>query len=95
MEFSSAVKVATIVLWNFIALIVNVIAFVIIYMKANKNRTLKAFFVVQSAMMIWLIGKILKTVSPNVDLRWFFIAFYYFGICLFRSCLFRVFLYIL
>lgn len=82
MEFSSAVKVATIVLWNFIALIVNVIAFVIIYMKANKNRTLKAFFVVQSAMMIWLIGKILKTVSPNVDLRWFFIAFYYFGICL-------------
>lgn len=82
MEYGTMVKVATITLWNFFALIVNVAAFVIIYMKANKNASLKAFFVVQSSMMIWLIGKIFKTVSPNADLRWFFIVFYYFGICL-------------
>lgn len=82
MEFGADIKVATIVLWNFVALIVNVIAFVIMYMKANKNATLKAFFVVQISMIIWLAGKIFKTVSPTVELRWFFIVFYYFGICL-------------
>lgn len=82
MEFGTEIKVITIVLWNFIALIVNVIAFAIMYMKANKNATLKAFFMVQSGMIIWLLGKIFKTVSPTVQLRWFFIVFYYFGICL-------------
>lgn len=82
MEYGAGIKVATIILWNFFALLVNVIAFVTIYMKANRNASLKAFFVVQSAMMIWLLGKVLKTVSPTVELRWFFIVFYYFGICL-------------
>ena len=82
MEYGADIKVATIVLWNFMALLVNIAAFVTIYMKANKNASLRAFFIVQSSMMIWLIGKILKTVSPTVDFRWFFIVFYYFGICL-------------
>lgn len=76
------VKVATISLWNLGALFVNIVAFVIIYIKASKSASLKAFFVVQSSMMIWLLGKVLKTVSPNEDLRWFFIVFYYFGIIL-------------
>ncbi len=82
MEYGSEIKVATIVLWNFFALIINVIAFVIMYMKANKNASLKAFFIVQASMIIWLVGKIFKTVSPTVELRWFFIVFYYLGICL-------------
>lgn len=82
MEYGADVKVATIVLWNFMALIVNIVAFVTIYMKANKNSSLKAFFIVHLSMIIWIIGKILKTVSPTVELRWFFIVFYYFGICL-------------
>ena len=75
-------SIFTIVLWNYFALIVNVVGFVIIYMKANRNASLKAFFVVQGSMIIWLVGKIFKTVSPTVELRWFFIVLYYFGICL-------------
>lgn len=82
MEFGAEMKVVTIVLWNFVALIVNVAAFSIMYMKANKNTASKAFFVVHSGMIIWLLGKIFKTVSPTAQLRWFFIVFYYFGICL-------------
>jgi signal transduction histidine kinase len=74
------IKVATISLWNYAALVINVIAFAILYMKANKNASLIAFFRVQISMIIWLVGKIFKTVSPNVDLRWAFIVFYYFGI---------------
>jgi signal transduction histidine kinase len=89
MEFTSADKVATIVLWNFSALLVNVIAFFIMYMKANKNDSLRAFFLVQGAMIIWLVGKVLKTVSPNVELRWFFIVFYYCGICLLEVAFFE------
>lgn len=80
--YAEQISVATIVLWNFAALIVNVIAFVVLYMKANKNVSLKAFFVVQLAMMIWLVGKIFKTVAPTVEIRWACIVFYYTGIIL-------------
>lgn len=82
MTSGEANGIFTIVLWNYFALIVNVAGFVIIYMKANKNASLRAFFVVQASMIIWLVGKIFKTVSPTVELRWFFIVLYYFGICL-------------
>ena len=82
MEYITQAKVATISIWNFLAVVVNVIAFAILYMKANKNSSLKAFFVVQLSMVIWLVGKIFKTVSPNAEIRWAFIVFYYFGIIL-------------
>ena len=85
MEYSEGVGVATIVLWNFAAIIVNIIAFMILYMKANRNASLKAFFLVQFSMVIWLIGKVFKTVSPTVELRWAFIVMYYFGICLLQA----------
>jgi len=85
MEAGAEIKVATITLWNFAALLINVIAFGIMYMKGNKNKKLKLFFVVQLAMFIWLLGKVLKTVSPIVEMRWFFIVFYYFGICLLEA----------
>lgn len=85
MEYSTQVKVATITLWNFFAILVNVLAFAIMYMKAQKNNSLKRFFWVQLAMVIWLVGKVLKTVSPTVELRWFFIVFYYFGISLLEA----------
>ena len=74
------VGVATISLWNYAALIVNIIAFAILYMRAKKNASLNAFFRVQLFMVIWLVGKIFKTVSPDVNLRWAFIVFYYLGI---------------
>lgn len=73
-------SVSTILLWNYAALMLNIVAFVIIYMKANRNKALKLFFRVQFLLIIWLLGKILKTVSFDVETRWFFICFYYFGI---------------
>lgn len=82
MEHVTQVKVATITLWNFAAIIINIIAFTTLYMKANRNASLKAFFLVQFSMIIWLVGKVFKTVSPTEDIRWAFIVVYYFGICL-------------
>lgn len=82
MEYANKVEIATISLWNYFAIVIHVIAFVILFMKAQKNASLKAFFIVQFSMFIWLIGKVLKTVSPTEGIRWFFIVFYYFGIIL-------------
>ena len=82
MGYEIGMNVANIVLWNFFALCANLIAFIIIYMKANHNASLKAFFLVQISMVIWLLGKIFKTVAPTVEIRWFFVVFYYFGIIL-------------
>ncbi len=80
MEEAIRIEVATITLWNFAAIIVNVIAFVLLYVNANRNASLKAFFIVQLSMVIWLAGKVFKTVSPTEGIRWAFIVFYYFGI---------------
>ncbi|MBN2794230.1 MAG: hypothetical protein JXR88_02405 [Clostridia bacterium] len=68
--------------WNYFALIILCIGMFILMTRANKNRSFKVFSIVQVAMVIWLVGKIFKTVSPTVELRWFFIVVYYFGICL-------------
>jgi len=68
---------------------VHIIAFVsliafstYIYLKANKDRMLYNFLAVQGAFLIWILAKILKTVSPVFELRWFFVVFQYFGICI-------------
>lgn len=72
----------------FIISTVHIIAFVLliafstyIYLKANKDRMLYNFLAVQGAFFIWILAKILKTVSPVFELRWFFVGLQYFGIC--------------
>lgn len=85
MDYELKLEIFTISIWQLAALIVLLIAFVIMYMKASKTPSRKAFFMVQLAIGIWLVGKIFKTVSPNVDLRWAFIVMYYFGICMLEA----------
>lgn len=75
-------EIFTISIWQLIALIALSIAFVVLYMKANRTASLKAYFYVLFTIALWLIGKIFKTVSPTEDIRWSFIVFYYFAICL-------------
>lgn len=75
-------EIFTISIWQLIALIALVIAFVVLFMKANRTPSLKAYFYVLFTIALWLIGKIFKTVSPTVDIRWSFIVLYYLAICL-------------
>lgn len=75
-------EIATITIWHIAAIIISAIAFMILYMKANRTASLKAFFYVQFTMTLWMVGKIFKTVSPNIAIRWSFIVFYYAAICL-------------
>ncbi len=81
MDENAKLEIFTISTWQLAAIVVLVIAFIILYMKANRTASLKAFFLVQITIIIWLVGKILKTVSPIPEMRWSFIVLYYFGIC--------------
>lgn len=75
-------KIFYILVWHIILLTINIFANTVIYLKSKKTKLLYSFLYMQAAIMIWLLAKILKTVSYNTDLRWFFIVFQYFGICL-------------
>lgn len=75
-------EVATIVIWHLAAIIISITIYMIFYMKANRTTAVKAFLYVQGTVILWMIAKILKTVSPTVDMRWGFIMLQYFAICL-------------
>ncbi len=85
MDYGLQAEISLISLWNFGALIVNIIAYIILYTKARRTASLRAFLLVLISVMIWLVGKILKTVSPTIELRWIFIVFYYFGIFMLQA----------
>lgn len=85
MDAKLKLEIFTISIWQLIAIIVLVSSCIILFMKANRTASLKAFFYVQFTIVLWLIGKILKTVSPNADMRWSFIVLYYFAICLLEA----------
>lgn len=89
MDYYEKLSIQTITLWNLFALIINVIVLVLLYLKMNKNKTLKTLFMVQICLMIWLVGKIFKTVAPTVEIKWFFVVFYYFGICVLEAAFFE------
>lgn len=53
-----------------------------LYHQAKKTKLLEYFLLTMSMVFLWLISKLLKTASPNVEIRWFFIVTQYLGICL-------------
>lgn len=68
--------------WHIFALLILLIFNTTIYLKSKKTRLLYFFLYIQANMVLWFISKILKTVSPTIELRWFFICTQYLGICL-------------
>ena len=58
-----------------------------IYFKAKKSALLFSYFSVVGMILLWMISKILKTVSPTLELRWFFILTQYFAIDCLSVCL--------
>ncbi len=82
MTYSKMVSIFTISTVHILSLVVLIGFSVFIYTKANRCKLLYSFLAVEAAFLIWIIAKIMKTVSPNFELRWFFVVFQYFGICL-------------
>ncbi len=75
-------EIATIVLWNLGAALCQLAFFALFYVKLQKKPVTKRFLVMQFAMIMWLTGKVFKTLSPTVELKWFCVVFYYFAIYL-------------
>lgn len=75
-------EIQTITLVHIVAVVLAIIFFMIIYIKANKDYALKAFLVVQISAILWMVFKIFKTVSPNISARWWFIVGYYVCTCI-------------
>lgn len=82
MSHTKMVSIFVISTVHIIALVLLIAFSTYIYLKANKDRMLYTFLGVQGAFFIWIIAKIFKTVSPVFGLRWFFVVFQYFGICI-------------
>ena len=64
-------------LFHIIAIVIAVICLLIIRSKAKKGPMLNAFSYLLILMLFWMITKVLKTVSPNLTLRWLFVVLQY------------------
>ncbi len=51
-----------------------------IMLKTPKGALKRSYQFLVSTIFVWLIAKILKTVSPTLELRWFFVVIQYLGI---------------
>ncbi len=82
MEISAALgrEIFYIELWHFAALLVILGVNSWFYRNAEKNGLLYRYLMLQGALLLWVISKILKTVAPTVTLRWFFIVSQYLGV---------------
>ncbi len=76
-----AYEIYYIELWHIFTIIFVISINFYIYLKARKNALLYTYMVVEGLLLIWLLSKIFKTVSPTEDVRWFFIVTQYLGNC--------------
>lgn len=52
-----------------------------IHQKASKSYLLTTYLITQGCLMGWTLAKVFKTVSPTLELRWFFIVVQFLAIC--------------
>ena len=67
--------------WHLAALILNLAGNAIFHRYADKTPLLRAYLWLQGALFLWIVRKMLKTVSTQVELRWFFIVTQYLAVC--------------
>ena len=49
--------------------------------RAGKDSTLYRYIQLQSCLALWILAKIMKTISPTADIRWAWIVVQYLGVC--------------
>lgn len=94
MEISEklAIEFNAIILSHLITLMLLVLFTSYIYFRAKKSPLLFSYLSVVGMITVWMISKILKTLSPVIELRWFFIITQYFAIDFLSIC-FLIFAY--
>jgi len=60
----------SLILWNISTLI----------LRTQKSALLKRYLFLQACLIIWIVCKMLKTIAPNITLRWIFIVIQYIGV---------------
>ncbi len=50
-----------------------------VWLKSRKTPVLRQYMLLQAMFLIWMIAKVLKTLSPSVELRWAFVVLQYAG----------------
>lgn len=75
-----AYEIYIILLFHIPAIIILISFCTYLFLKAKKTPVLYSFLALSGMLLIWMISKVLKTVSPNESIRWFFIVTQYFGV---------------
>jgi signal transduction histidine kinase len=75
-----ALEIYTIELFHIIAILLAISFTYYLYLKTKKTALFFSYAAVISMLLIWMISKLFKTISPNIHLRWFFIVSQYFGV---------------
>ncbi|NLO38252.1 MAG: hypothetical protein GX115_02085 [Ruminiclostridium sp.] len=89
MEISDklAFEIYTIILFHTAAVLVLMGFTLYIYLRAKKTPLLYSYLCVVAMLLVWMLSKIFKTVSPTQPMRWFFIVTQYFGVEFLGFCL--------
>lgn len=88
MDHALALDIFRIEVWHMIALIFSITINGILFRRAEKSSLRDRYLLVQVCLLIWIASKILKTISPTVDWRWFFIVTQYLGVSFLGSTFF-------
>ncbi|QEN04550.1 hypothetical protein EW093_07490 [Thiospirochaeta perfilievii] len=65
---------------HLLSLLLAIAFLVLVLIRAKDGDIKRSFILFHSLIIIWLIGKISKTVAPTLPLRWWSNVFYYIGI---------------
>lgn len=79
-SYKLALEIYTIELFHLLASILAFTYLVYFWFKAKRSPLLYSFTCLIGMLIVWMVSKIFKTVSPNESIRWFFIVIQYFGI---------------
>ncbi|MBI9010733.1 MAG: hypothetical protein JEZ08_00770 [Clostridiales bacterium] len=82
MSYILKLEIQTICTVHIIAIIISIIGSMMLYIKTDRDDSVKAFLVMQTSIILWMVFKIFKTIAPTVSLRWGFIVLYYACVCI-------------
>jgi len=81
MSYILKLEIQTICTVHIIAIVMSIIGSMMLYIKTDRDDSVKAFLVMQTSIILWMVFKIFKTVAPTEPLRWGFIVLYYACVC--------------
>lgn len=80
-------EIYIILIFHIPAIIILVSFCAYLLQKAKKSPVLYSFLALAAMLLLWMLAKVFKTVSPNQQVRWFFIVVQYFGVQFMGFCL--------